>query len=319
MLKRFYHNPIITRNDVPDLGPHLRDVSSVFNPGAVKNNSDYHLILRVQNRGRETFLMMADSNDGVQFEIRKETLHFIGIENIRETIYHIYDPRLTKLEDTFYILFAMDMESGCKLGMAKSDDLNTFHFMGIVSKEDNRNGVLFPERINGKYARFDRPNLADNDGITSGDTISLSYSDDLIHWTTHSNVLSGRLHYWDELIGAGPPPIKTNDGWLLIYHGIATHFQSSNIYQAGVALFDLDDPAKLIVRSRYNILEPREVYELTGQVPNVVFPSGLIVEDQDKNGTAKKNSPVKIYYGAADTCVGLAETTVEELINACDL
>jgi len=319
MLKRFYHNPIITRNDVPDLGPHLRDVSSVFNPGAIKDNDYYHLMLRVQNRGRETFLMMADSNDGVQFEIRKETLHFIGIENIRETIYHIYDPRLTKLEDTFYILFAMDMESGCKLGMAKSDDLNTFHFMGIVSKEDNRNGVLFPERINGKYARFDRPNLADNDGITSGDTICLSYSDDLIHWTTHSNVLSGRLHYWDELIGAGPPPIKTNDGWLLIYHGIATHFQSSNIYQAGVALFDLDDPAKLIVRSRYNILEPREVYELTGQVPNVVFPSGLIVEDQDKNGTAKKNSPVKIYYGAADTCVGLAETTVEELINACDL
>ncbi len=318
MLIRFKNNPVITRHNIPNLGLHLNDVSSVFNPGAVKTADQYHLMLRVQNRGRETYLMMADSDNGFDFIIRKETIHFTGIENVAKTIYHIYDPRITQIDDTFFVMFAMDVDSGCQLGLAKSKDLSSFEFMGIMSQNDVRNGVLFPEMINGKFARFDRPNQTENDGVTSGDTICLSYSEDLIHWTIDSEVLNGRLHYWDELIGAGPPPVKTKDGWLLIYHGIATHFQSSNIYQAGAALFDLDNPAKLIARSRYNILEPRELYELTGQVPNVVFPSGMIVEEQDTDGFALSDSPVKLYYGAADTCVGLAETTVKDLINACD-
>ena len=126
--------------------------------------------------------------------------------------------------------------------------------------------------------------------------------------------MSGRLHYWDELIGPGPPPVKTPEGWLLVYHGIAMHFQSSNIYQAGAALLDIKNPSKVISRSKYNILEPREKYELMGQVPNVVFPSGMIVEEFDNDGMAEIESPVKIYYGAADTCVGIAGSTIGELI-----
>ena len=122
------------------------------------------------------------------------------------------------------------------------------------------------------------------------------------------------LAYWDELIGSGPPPIKTNEGWLLIYHGIATHFASANIYQAGVVLLDLEDPAQVMYRSKYNILEPREHYELLGQVPNVVFPTGIIVEEYDENGNAVMESAVKIYYGAADSCVCFAETTISTLI-----
>ncbi|MCP4145843.1 MAG: glycosidase, partial [bacterium] len=128
---------------------------------------------------------------------------------------------------------------------------------------------------------------------------------DLLNWKPVGEVAEGNSHYWDELIGAGPPPVKTDNGWLLVYHGIALHYQP--IYQAGVMLLDLDDPTKVIARGKYNILEPQEMDEMVGQVPNVVFPSGMIVEDQR----------VMIYYGAADTCVCMAETTIEELIDAC--
>jgi len=127
--------------------------------------------------------------------------------------------------------------------------------------------------------------------------------------------MSGSPRYWDELIGPGPPPVKTRAGWLLIYHGVATHFASVNIYQAGAALLDLADPRIVLARSRDNILEPREPYELSGQVPNVVFPSGMIVEEYDDEGYARPDSLVRLYYGAADTCVGLAETTIQELID----
>ncbi len=145
----------------------------------------------------------------------------------------------------------------------------------------------------------------------------LSRSDDLLEWRPVAPVMNGRLHYWDELIGPGPPPVKTRDGWLLVYHGIATHLAGACIYQAGVALLDLDDPSRLLARSRDNILEPREPYETTGQVPNVVFPSGMIVESCDAQGFAKPASRVLVYYGAADTAVGLATGTVEGLLSAC--
>ena len=307
-------NPILTRSDIPNIGPHLRDVSSVFNPGAIKVGDTYHLILRVQNRGRETFLMVADSDDGIHFKARNETIIFKGIENIDETIHHIYDPRVSKIDDDFYLMCAMDMDNGCILGVAKSKDLNSFEFIGIASDHENRNGVIFPEKFNGRYFRLDRPNQALNNGIGSGSQICLSASEDMLNWERISPVMSGRHHYWDELIGAGPPPVKTRQGWILVYHGIALHFQSSNIYQAGVALLDLADPSKVLARSKYNILEPRKPYELTGQVPNVVFPSGMIVENYDESGFADLDSEVKVYYGAADTSIGLAETTISELI-----
>jgi beta-1,4-mannooligosaccharide/beta-1,4-mannosyl-N-acetylglucosamine phosphorylase len=130
-------------------------------------------------------------------------------------------------------------------------------------------------------------------------------------------LIDGRFHFWDEFIGSGPPPVKTREGWLHIYHGVAGHFGSANIYQAGVMLLDLKDPSRVIGRCRRNILEPRENYELAGQVPNVVFPSGMVVDRIDGQGFAEPDSPVKVYYGAADTAVGLAETTIAELLAAC--
>lgn len=317
-MKRHPASPILTRAQVPDIRPHLVDCSSAFNPGAIRFGNEYLLMVRTQSRSRETFMVMARSADGIHFTVEDHIVDFKGIEKVAEKIYHIYDARITALNGTYYIMFAMDMDSGCQLGLGQTDDFKSFKFLGITSNEDIRNGVLFPEKIGGKYLRLDRPNRARHtSGPTSGSTIWLSSSDDLIHWTAVAPVLEGRFHYWDEFIGSGPPPIKTRQGWLHLYHGVATHFGSANIYQAGVVLLDLNDPSKIISRGRYNILEPREPWELMGQVPNVVFPSGMIVKEYDSQGYALPESEVLVYYGAADTCVGLAVTTVAELISNC--
>ena len=316
-MRRVPGNPILTRADMPDIPPLLTDVTSVFNPGAVKTGGITYLMLRVQARSRETFMVMAESADGFRFVVRPEIVAFKGIETVRERIYHVYDARITPLEGAHYVMFAMDMDSGCQLGLARTDDLREFRFLGVTSTDDVRNGVLFPEKIGGLYLRLERPNKARLEGgPATGKEIWLAGSDDLVSWKRLGPVMGGRFHYWDEYIGSGPPPVKTRRGWLHIYHGVATHFGSANIYQAGVVLLDLADPAKVIGRSRGNILEPRQPFELSGQVPNVVFPSGLVVEEFDADGYALPSSPVKIYYGAADTAVGLAETTVGELLEA---
>jgi beta-1,4-mannooligosaccharide/beta-1,4-mannosyl-N-acetylglucosamine phosphorylase len=318
VLTRSERNPIITRSDIPDIPPQIADATSVFNPGAAKLGGRYLLMLRVQTRSRETFLLIAESEDGESFDIRHEVIGLAGIEQIMGTAFHVYDPRITEIEGTFHIMVAIDTEFGCRLGVATTTDFESFEFRGLAAKNDIRNGVLFPEKRIGRYLRLDRPNkvrLAD--GPTTGDAIYLSESEDLLDWYPVARVMTGRAHYWDELIGSGPPPIKTRDGWLHVYHGVATHFRGANIYQAGAVLLDLADPSQVVARTRGNILEPREPYELVGQVPNVVFPSGMIVDEYDEEGYARPGSRVLLYYGAADTCVGLATTTVGELIAAC--
>ncbi len=317
MLTRSSHNPILTRADIPAIPPLLTDVTSVFNPGAVKVGAEYILMLRVQARSRETRILVARGPDGLRFTVSPEIVRFKGLEKVPGRIYHIYDPRITRIGDAWYVMFALDMEGSCQLGLGVTSDFRSFEFLGLTSTEDIRNGALFPERVNGKYLRLDRPNKARLEGgPTTGSTIWLSESDDLLHWEPRAPVMSGRFHFWDEFIGSGPPPVRTREGWLHLYHGVAGHFGSSNIYQAGAVLLDLHDPAKVVGRCRQNILEPRELYELAGQVPNVVFPSGMIVEEFDEEGFARPDSPVKIYYGAADTAVGLATTTVRDLLTA---
>ena len=312
-MERYLNNPVVEPKDIPAIPPNIIDATSVFNPGAIKFNDKTLLMLRVQNRARETYFIMAESEVGIQFKIANKFIKWEGLEKVKEKIYHLYDPRITKIGDEYYIMFAMDIESGCYLGLGKTIDFKKFRFMGVVSKEDNRNGVLFSEKVNGKYLRLDRPNKNQLvDGPLTGSEIWLSESDNLINWNPVKKLISGRNHYWDELIGAGPPPVKTAKGWLCVYHGIAMHYLP--IYQAGVMLLDLEDPSKVIARGRFNILEPRKLYETVGQVPNVIFPTGIIVDKFDENGFAKMDSKIKLYYGAADTVVGLAISTIHELI-----
>lgn len=318
ILERAAENPILTREDVPGVPPEVVDPTSVFNPGATAYGGGYLLLLRVQTRSRETYFMRAESADGLRFEIEPRLVPVHGLERVAGAVYHAYDPRITRLEGRYHVVFAADTDFGCRLAVATTDDFTSLELVGMGDGDDIRNGVLFPERIDGGYARLDRPNkLRFEGGSTSGDEIVYSRSEDLVTWRPVRSVMRGRLHYWDELIGPGPPPVKTRDGWLLVYHGIATRFAGVNIYQAGVALLDLDDPGKLLARGRGNVLEPREPYETTGQVPNVVFPTGLVVDGFDEGGFARPESRALVYYGAADTSVCVATTTVGDLLGAC--
>jgi predicted GH43/DUF377 family glycosyl hydrolase len=306
-VRRSERNPILTRADIEG-----RDVSSVFNPGAVRHRGRDLLLLRVQTRGRETLWMVAEGRDG-SFRVRPEPVRL----DLPADVHHAYDPRLTALGDTVYAVFAVDTDEGCRLGIARTRDFERFELVGLDAAGDRRNGVLFPERFDNSYLRLERPNvIAPAGGPPTGSGIVLARSEDLVTWVPVGPVMEGRPRSWDEIIGSGPPPLKTRAGWLHLYHGVATHFASNHIYQAGVVLLDLKDPQRVLGRSRENILEPREPYELTGQVPNVVFPSGWIADECDAEGYAPPRSRVDVYYGAADTVVGLATTTVQELLDA---
>jgi predicted GH43/DUF377 family glycosyl hydrolase len=331
IFRRYRNGPVLLRTDVPPM-PGIDDPSSVFNPGAVLIDGITHLLVRVQTRGRRTFTVPARSETGRAFACGDNPVAFTGFDELRDAdgsplgaVHHIYDARITAVDGDLLVVTALDTDRGCRLALwrAAGDPagphagLERLEFVALTGADDTRNGVLFPERVGGDYLLLDRPNRPRDGGPTSGDVIELHASRDLKTWRPVGPVMGGRPHFWDELIGAGPPPVKTRQGWLLVYHGVATHFQSVNIYQAGAVLLDLDDPTRVIGRTPDNILEPRRPWELQGQVPNVVFPGGMTVFAHDADGFALPEAKLNLYYGAADTCVGLATTSVGELLAAC--
>jgi predicted GH43/DUF377 family glycosyl hydrolase len=169
----------------------------------------------------------------------------------------------------------------------------------LISEPGNKDGILFPKKINGKYVRFDRP-IGKGQG-----SIWVSYSPDLIHWGESEVVVTPRKGYWDDFrVGASVPPIETSEGWLEIYHGVKKT-SAGPIYRIGVVLLDLDDPAKIIKRGEAPILSPRELYERIGDIPNVCFACGAVISEKGE---------MKIYYGGADTCICIATTTLDELL-----
>jgi predicted GH43/DUF377 family glycosyl hydrolase len=217
----------------------------------------------------------------------------------------IYDPRVTKIGDVYYIVHAAHSGHTCRLSLVKTEDFKKFQWMGFISETDNRNGVLFPEKINRLYARLDRPNTGDGNG-----DIWISYSPDLIFWGKAKCVFrnwQGIRWAWAK-IGPGAVPIKTPEGWLNIFHGVRWQGKAHYVYQLGVCLLDLKDPSKVKAMAEDAILIPEEQYELVGQTPSVVFTCGAVVENDGE---------IKLYYGGADTVQCLATTSVKRLIEAC--
>ncbi len=299
-------------------GKELGDLSAVFNPGAIYFDEKFRLLVRVQTRGRETCLVRTESINGQDFRGHEPISRIRGIEDVASPLYHVYDPRLTDIDGVVYVTVAMDIGEGCQVGIARTNDFEDFEFLAIALDHDTRNAVLFPERIGGRYLMLSGPNRVHQTvGATDGDAVSLYESEDLLHWSKVGPVFRGRPHYWDELVGSGPPPVRMSEGWLHIYHGIATHVGSPDIYQAGAILLDPDDPTKVIARTRRNILEPREPWEMTGYVPNIVFPTGLVLQHQSPHSAAPEDAAAFIYYGAANTCVGLVTCRAGELVKAC--
>ncbi|MBU1784482.1 MAG: glycoside hydrolase family 130 protein [Candidatus Omnitrophica bacterium] len=301
--RRYGGNPILTGKDFPADA----DIKSVFNSGIVKYNDIYLMVCRVENSALLDRFWIAESTDGYHFEPRLEPVDMPhdDPEFMEYAGSMYYDPRLTKIGDTYYIVHAAHSSHTCRLSLVKTEDFKKFQWMGFISETDNRNGVLFPEKINGLYARLDRPNT----GADTGD-IWVSYSPDLIFWGKSECVFKnwqGIRWAWTK-IGPGATPIKTPGGWLTIFHGVRSQCKAHFVYQLGVCLLDLDDPSKVKAMSESAILIPEEQYELVGQTPSVVFTCGAVAEDDGE---------IKIYYGGADTVQCVAITSVERLIDAC--
>ncbi|MFW5890227.1 MAG: glycoside hydrolase family 130 protein, partial [Marinilabiliaceae bacterium] len=217
--------------------------------------------------------------------------------------YGVEDPRITFLDGEYLITYSAYSRHGVRIGLAKTPDWRSVERFSLITEADYRNVVIFPEKFNGLYARLDRPHSE-----ISPWSVWISYSPDLRFWGESRLIMKPVQYHWDEMkIGPGAPPIKTDKGWLNIYHGVYPTMDGS-VYRLGVALHDLEDPGRIIGVGDDWILQPEEPYELTGYVHNVVFTCGAIPED---DGT------VKIYWGAADSvmCVGTAQ--IDDLVDLC--
>lgn len=298
VIERWYKNPIITLENVPF------PCNTVFNAAATKMGDEYILLLRVEDLAGRSVFALARSEDGYHFSVEAEPV----MEPSKDEPFRSYerrgieDPRITFLEGEYYVMYTAYSRYGARLALCKTKDFKNFERLGLISQPENKDGCLFPRKIKGRYVRLDRPY---GGGIGN---MWLSYSDDLLHWGDSEVVMTTRGGFWDsDRIGACAPPIETEYGWLEIYHGVK-NTSAGPIYRMGAVLLDLETPSKVLGRSAVPILTPREYYERVGDVGNVVFACGAILEDGGK---------IKIYYGAADTCICLGFADVNHLVDRC--
>lgn len=298
-VKRYEGNPILTNSDVP------YKVETVHNAGVVKHEGKYIMIFRSHLDTGRSIIGLAESEDGFNFTVAPEPfmtpakeVPFCEYEE-----YGVEDPRITPLEDAYYITYSAYSKHGVRIGLAKTTDFKSVERIAFITQADYRNTVIFPEKINGQYVKLDRPH-----SDISPWAIWISFSPDLVHWGQSELIIKPVKYHWDEMkIGPGAPPIKTDKGWLSIYHGVFPTMDGS-VYRLGAALHKLDDPAKISGVGDRWILTPEDDWELVGYVHNVVFTCAAVPED---DGT------VKIYWGGADKvmCAGIA--VIDELIELC--
>ncbi len=292
---RYTDNPVIQRNQIAG-------TNSIFNSAVVPYKNGFAGVFRCDNCARQAFIHSGFSADGINFDIKPTPIQFRCEEPEISQMIEAYDPRVIKLENHYYVTWC-NYYHGPTIGIAYTDDFETFYQLENAFLPFNRNGVLFPRRINGEYAMLSRP--SDNGHTAFGD-IFYSQSPDLCYWGKHRFVMGTSIGWQSKKIGAGPVPIETSEGWLLIYHGV---LQSCNgfVYSMGAALLDIDKPWKVIYRSKPYILSPQRIYECVGDVPNVVFPCAAL--------TDADTGRIAIYYGCADTVTSLAFTTIDRLID----
>ena len=299
IVTRYKKNPILTKNDVP------YPVHTVHNAGVVKYNGKYIMLFRSHLQNGRSIIGMAQSKDGYNFNVEPEPFLTPSTDAVFSEYekYGVEDVRISQINDDFLLTYSVYSKHGVRIGLAKTKDFKTVERISLITQSDLRNVVIFPEKINGMYVRLDRPHSE-----ISKWAIWISYSPDLIHWGNSKVIIKPEPYHWDEMkIGPGATPIKTDKGWLNIYHGVFETMAGA-VYRLGVALHDLKDPSKVIGVADDWILQPEDPHEITGYVSNVVFTCGAVLED-DGN--------IKIYWGGADSvmCVGTAKAS--ELIDLC--
>ncbi len=293
---RYDTNPIIPRNI-------LKNSNSVFNSAAVPFGEGYAGVFRVDDKARNMQLHVGFSKDGVNWSIEPERIEFeTEIDEMKQFCYG-YDPRVVFIEDRYYVTWCNGYKYRPTIGVAYTYDFKTFHQIENAFLPFNRNGVLFPRKINGNFAMFSRP--SDNGHTPFGD-IYYSESPDMKYWGKHRHVMGPSYPWESTKIGAGPIPIETSEGWLIFYHGVLTSCNGF-VYSFSAALLDKNEPWKVLKRGKEYLISPQTNYECVGDVPNVTFPCANLVDAE--------TGRIAIYYGCADTCTSLCFTTVDDVID----
>lgn len=294
---RYSKNPVIDRHPI-------EDVSRVFNSALVPFKDEFIGVFRGDNIDDIPHLYIGHSKDGIHFTFEKEMIHFVNEkgEAIPDTNYQ-YDPRVVAIEDKYYIIWCDDL-CGPTISIAITEDFKKFVKMDNPFLPYNRNGVLFPRKFGDRYLMLSRPS---DSGHTAFGDIFLSESRDLTYWGRHRVVATRGYEWWCALkIGAGPAPIELDDGWLVFMHGV-NRTCSGYIYSIGALISDKDDPSKVLYRCKNFMMTPEMPYETVGFVPNVIFPTCALVDGP--------TGRIALYYGASDTYVGLAFTTVDKVVD----
>lgn len=291
---RYSQNPVIPRDPFPK-------ANSTFNSAVIPYKGEFAGIFRIDDTRRMMNLYYGQSKDGLDWEINSRPIDFTCKDEEIGKFQYRYDPRLGWIEDRYYLSWCNGYH-GPTIGIGYTFDFKEFYQLENAFLPFNRNGVLFPRKINGRFAMYSRP--SDN-GHTPFGEIYYSESPDMLYWGRHRWVFGASLSWCYTKVGAGAIPIETSEGWLNIYHGV---LQSCNgfVYSMGAALMDLDRPWKVIARAAPYLISPQKPYECVGDVPNVVFPCAAVVD--------AATNRMAVYYGAADTVVGLAFAKVDELV-----
>ncbi|MFH1549364.1 MAG: glycosidase [Planctomycetota bacterium] len=292
-------NPIITAKDLP------YPANTVFNAGATKFGDETLLLMRVEDRRGMSHLTVARSKDGISgWEIDKQPTMPPSPEAHPEELYGIEDARITFLEEKkkWAIVYTAFSRCGPLVALATTTDFKTFERLGPVMPPEDKDAALFPVRFDGRWALIHRP-ATSFEGV--GAHIWMSYSPDLKHWGDHIMFLEARRGAWWDAnrIGLSPQPLRTDKGWLIMYHGVR-RTAAGCIYRLGLALLDLEDPSRVIRRSDEWVFSPEEDYERTGDVNEVVFPCGWVREGDE----------IRLYYGGADTCIALATASLSGIL-----
>ena len=296
---RYPGNPIITAGDLP------YPANSVFNAAAALVGGETLLLMRVEDRRGLSHLTVARSKDG-RGDWRIDPVPTLPADPAGhpEELWGIEDPRITWVEDLdlFVVAYTAYSAGGPLVSLATTRDFATFTRLGPVTLPENKDAAVFPVRFGGEYAMLNRPSPSQPIGAH----IWLSFSPDLLHWGDHQVLLPCRKGgWWDaNKIGLSPPPLLTDEGWLLMYHGVRQTI-AGGIYRLGLALLDAKDPRRVLRRADEWVFGPEEVYERQGDVADVVFPCGWVLEGDE----------LRLYYGAADSCMALATARVSEVLD----
>jgi len=330
ILKKSESNPILSPNPANDW-----ENLAVCNPGAWYEDGTFYLLYRAAGDDEDHFIRfgLAESKDGIHFS-RVSDKPVFGPSCNGPDMGGVEDARIVKFGDEFYVTYAyrssppgrywtfphdvvrlpdagpdapaVFRENIANSGLALTKDFKTWRRLGRITQSnlDDRDVILFPEKINGKFAMLHRPKewTGEQYGCMHP-AVWITFSDDLMVWNEKSDILlQGKPGTWEEKVGGSTPPLRTEDGWLLIYHGVEEG--GKGYYRVGVALLDLNDPKKILARSENFIMEPEHPYEIEGFYNGCVFPTGNVIVDDT----------LFVYYGAADKYVGLATCSVSRLL-----